>query len=610
MNKYNRNKHQNIINLMEEAAFATARLLQEGRSAEVPQLLIDSQDMAIAFGTHIEKLYGMQTQTVAALEQYCNALYQVSVELSEAALIGLAESIEQIQSIYNAEFPEKKEIVFMPYNASMWDSLESVWMAAKEDENCECYVVPIPYYDLDHNGCMKAFHYDGELYPDYVPITHYEAYDLELHHPDMIFIHNPYDECNTVTSIAPEFYSSRIKDFTDCLVYIPYFVLNEISLSDKEGVKQMKHFCTLPGVIYADKVIVQSEEMRQIYINEYIKAVETAGGEIGRKELEEKILGLGSPKFDKALHTKKEDLEIPEEWLRIIEKPDGSWKKIIFYNTSIAAFLQDSEQMLVKITDVLKTFKENKDDVALLWRPHPLMMSTIESMRPYLRETYQEIVRQYKEEGWGIYDDTSDMDRAVVLSDAYYGDPSSVLWVYERTGKQIMYQNVYSIEPYIYSLAMTNFVEIDNRYWFVGIKDNCLYCTTKDFQQIIVKERIAWDDTLPVQTQYGDVVHCGDKIFIIPWTAREIKVYNLITQNVSAIEIKKEYDARERERLFSNYAVIGNKLYLIPYGYNNVIVIDIGHAASEVPGKELEHPTSEVPGKVFDCPSVNVLRSS
>ena len=31
---------------------------------------------------------------------------------------------------------------------------------------------------------------------------------------------------------------------------------------------------------------------------------------------------------------------------------------------------------------------------------------------------------------------------AVVLSDAYYGDPSSVVQVYKKTGKPIMIQNV------------------------------------------------------------------------------------------------------------------------------------------------------------------------
>ena len=44
--------------------------------------------------------------------------------------------------------------------------------------------------------------------------------------------------------------------------------------------------------------------------------------------------------------------------------------------------------------------------------------------------------------GWGIYDDTAELDRAVVLSDAYYGDKSSVVQVYQETGKPLMIQNV------------------------------------------------------------------------------------------------------------------------------------------------------------------------
>lgn len=447
MSKRNRNKHIKIIELLSNANNTVSRLANAGRLQDCLLLLADCQDSAVALGGHIEKLYGLGTNFVATLESYCEALYQLSVALNEGVQIEeyiarLEEATQAIADTYNAEFPEKEEVVFLPYNASMWDSLESVWMAARDDEDCEAYVVPIPFYDLDPTRCIKEFHYEGDLYPDYVPITHYEDYDLELRQPDMIFIHNPYDECNTVTSVLPEFYSSRIKEFTDKLVYIPYFVLGEIKPDNEEAIEKMKHFCLLPGVIHADKVIVQSEDMRQIYINEYMKAAKEQGVVIKRADLEKKILGIGSPKFDKVANTKKEDIEIPEEWLRIIEKEDGTWKKIIFYNTSIAAFLRDSEQMLLKIKDVLRIFKENKEEVALLWRPHPLMMQTVESMRPDLRDAYIEIVNQYRKEGWGIYDDTPEMDRAVVLSDAYYGDHSSVVPIFKETGKPIMIQNV------------------------------------------------------------------------------------------------------------------------------------------------------------------------
>ena len=98
--------------------------------------------------------------------------------------------------------------------------------------------------------------------------------------------------------------------------------------------------------------------------------------------------------------------------------------------------------MLEKIKSVFDVFYENKDEMALLWRPHPLIKATVESMRPQLWTEYDKLVRKYREEGWGIYDDSSDIDRAIALSDAYYGDGSSVVQMYQQTGKPIMMQNV------------------------------------------------------------------------------------------------------------------------------------------------------------------------
>ena len=65
-----------------------------------------------------------------------------------------------------------------------------------------------------------------------------------------------------------------------------------------------------------------------------------------------------------------------------------------------------------------------------------------QSMRPELGEAYKEIVAEYRNAGWGIYDDTTDMDRAVCLSDGYYGDWSSVMWLYKEIYKSSMVQNI------------------------------------------------------------------------------------------------------------------------------------------------------------------------
>lgn len=411
----------------------------------VQTALADCQEAAIQVGEAIEQLEGTGTQAVSYLEQYCENIYQTSVQLQEISPQKAYKSLES--NLIKAENDVKHmqvrtEVVFLPYKASMWDSLESVWKAADEDPNCDAYVIPIPYYDRNPDGSFKEMHYEGDQYPKYVSVTNYEEYDFDDHKPDMIFIHNPYDEFNHVTSVHPFFYAKNLREFTDKLVYIPYFVLSEISPDNEQAVKGMEHFCTVPGVFYSDRVIVQSEDMRTIYIN---VLTETFGEET-RQTWEQRILGLGSPKLDKVSKTSKDEIEVPEEWLKVIQKPDGSYKKIIFYNTSINALLKHGEKMLAKMQDVFDKFREQKNDVALLWRPHPLIKSTISSMRPKLWEAYEQIAGQYIKEGWGIYDDTADLNRAIALSDAYYGDASSVVQLCQTAGMPVMIQNVEIID--------------------------------------------------------------------------------------------------------------------------------------------------------------------
>ena len=426
--------------------------VEEGLSQKeyqmVQAVLSTCQEAAIQVGEAIENLEGIGTEAVAYLGQYCEKLYQVNMQLEDISAQKAGSQLEE--SLRKAEtaiqdFPIRREVVFLPYKASMWDSLESVYFAAKEDKECDAYVVPIPYYDKGADGSLGQMHYEGNEYPPNIEITHYMTYNLEERKPDVIYIHNPYDECNVVTCVPERFFSRNLKNYTDCLVYIPYFILAEMEPDDQDSIDNMKHFCFLPGIVWADKVIVQSEKMRQIYINEYIKAAQAKGlsGEYtDRKKLEDKILGIGSPKLDKIQHTDKAGLEIPDEWLKIIEKPDGTRKKIVLYNTSINGLLQNDEKMIEKMKSVFGIFKEEQETIALLWRPHPLIPTTVRTMRPELWRMYEELVKTYREEGWGIYDDSADMDRAIVLSDAYYGDQSSLVQIYQATGKPIMLQNV------------------------------------------------------------------------------------------------------------------------------------------------------------------------
>ncbi len=132
---------------------------------------------------------------------------------------------------------------------------------------------------------MKNIQYEGDLLPDHVAITDYRSYDFQNSRPDVVFIQNPYDEYNLTTSVHPFFYAANLKQHTDRLVYVPYFTLDEIGPGNKKASINMEHYVSMPGVTHADTVIVQSEQMRQSYIDFLTKAA----GEDTKQIWEEKI---------------------------------------------------------------------------------------------------------------------------------------------------------------------------------------------------------------------------------------------------------------------------------------------------------------------------------
>ncbi len=439
-------KHQcfKTIDILKEAHQEIKKFIDKRKGDIALSLLEQCQQGAISLGNFLDSQLGEGTEQVEQLEEYCELVYQLSVDIGSGSSVNahkwakrLDKLLTRVANSIRNDLPTETEIVFLPYKASMWDSLESEWKKADADENCTALVVPIPYYDKNPDGSVRAVHYEADQYPSYVPVTDYKTYDLEARHPDKIYIHNPYDSANYVTSVLPQFYSDKLKEYTDDLIYIPYYVLGEPDPDDEKSLEGMERFVTTPGVFNAHHVIVQSEAMRKAYIKVLVKYA----GDDTKSYWENKISGAGSPKMNRVENLRKEDFELPEEWQRLVRKQDGSRRKIIFYNTGVSALLENDEKMIRKIRENFDIFRSHADEVTLLWRPHPLIEATLTSMRPQLAAEYKLLKEQYISDGWGIYDDTAELDRAIAVSDAYYGDMSSVVWLYQKTKKPVMIQN-------------------------------------------------------------------------------------------------------------------------------------------------------------------------
>lgn len=453
------------------------------------------------------------------------------------------------------------EIVFMPYKASMWDSLESVWRAAKEDPSCDCYVVPIPYYDKNASGRLTTAHYEGDLFPGDVPITDYREYSLSQRQPDIIYIHNPYNDSNFFTSVHPEYYTEKLKQYTSMLVYIPYYIASNTSPS--EDLLQRDSF-----VFHIDKIILQSESLKKIY-TQWID--------------EEKLVVLGSPKIDKIIYNEKNKPEIPAQWKTRIQD-----KKVVLYCPSLQWMLENQGICIDKLKAVFESFKRQKN-IILLWRPHPLTQTTLQEMAPKLGREYAKLVEQYKKSGIGIYDDSPDPYISMAVADAYYGDVSSLILLFSLTEKPIMMQSNHSAAlPTGESTVFLNFLwadmSVDNQLYFL------LYAFNGLFKADIDTGRCTYLGPIPDTWRYAWLSHsgfysAGDLLISLPFATspgKTILFYHTVNRKWEQISLDEQYGfpydyAAEtwqcRELCYT--VQFEESLYLIPYRYNAIVQYDL-----------------------------------
>lgn len=364
--------------------------------------LEDIQQRVIELGEYLEETYSSEElgDIIPVLERICEEIYTLSQVIGTDAFSSgtVVDEIERVADLMGETLPEDRlRVVFFPYKATMWDSLETIYLAAREDERCEVCVVPIPYFDKNSDGTLGQMHYEGEYFPKDVDVTYWEDYDLNYERPDIAYFHNPYDQYNKLTSVHPLFYSSNLKKYTETLVYCPYYATSG-------GLDE--NWSIFPSYLYSDYILVQADYMID---------------RIDERVAREKIMSLGSPKFDKVIKTLSKKVHVPDEWAEIIGD-----KKVFFYNTGNVGVLNWSDRYIDKMEEVFDTFSNNRD-VVLLWRPHPLFETTLASMRPELVDRYMELKERFLSESIGIYDTTPTVENSIALSYAYIGDAGTSL---------------------------------------------------------------------------------------------------------------------------------------------------------------------------------------
>lgn len=332
----------------------------------------------------------------------------------------------------------KQKVVFIASIASHWDGYETLWRKLSAQDNMEVKVLVVPYYYRKFKGELFDIQFEIDKFPQEINAIDFRTIDIKSLGADVIYIQESADEYNYTMTIHPDYYSRELRKYTDKLIYIPWFEHDEISKNDGRAIKSMNSYCTVPGVVYADEVHVQSENMKKAFVDKLTgwageDTVEIWQGKIIAKEL---------PIQEKRREERLKAVVVPKDWEEKFYKSNGDKKKIILYGNNASGLVENGEKTIEKLKRVFELFESKKDEIALIWRPHPKLADFTADNNPAIWGEYENIVSEYIEGNWGVYDSGEAVDMVVSVVDAYYGDAGEIAHQVSREGKPVMIQDV------------------------------------------------------------------------------------------------------------------------------------------------------------------------
>ena len=460
--------------------------------ASILEILPECQQLSVDLGTLIENVKGEDSESAklvtGEIQRYCDALFEVynlltnqsetddensqteseadditqtasknskeicdNIKHEELILKKIKEietSFDSISEAVTTWIINREEILILTIGPKEWQGFERLYDELTKEDKADVFVVPLPVLFKDYFGQIVAT--DDEIianthledYPDNVKISLWTEFDLGLHHPDRIYIQSPYDGENPCLTIPPQYYAKELKNYTDRLIYIPPFKTDEFGENDYTDLCNLKHYVTAPGVIYADEVFVQSENIKSQYIK---KLKEFAGEETG--DVWEAKIKVGHPYVDKdKLNLKNESPYNYCDDKNVTEnnpdnkKDNKDIKKKLFYLIGLNE-LSEVKDIIESIKNRLDTFMDNKDEIDITVGLYPPDINTWNKVDSRLTKRLTDMLSSYGYEYMSIEPDYIKLEAVVAEHDAYYGSASPLVTIFTYNKKPVMIAN-------------------------------------------------------------------------------------------------------------------------------------------------------------------------
>ena len=132
MTKAGKKQAEDFLKLLEQGHSGIKQTLEDKNYEVTLDLLSQCQECAIKLGESIEATEGEDCAAIPVIEDYCEHAYQIYDTIQQGGAVSadqackiLRKSLIRMENSVKNDIPERREVVFLPYKASMWDSLDA-----------------------------------------------------------------------------------------------------------------------------------------------------------------------------------------------------------------------------------------------------------------------------------------------------------------------------------------------------------------------------------------------------------------------------------------------------------------------------------------------------
>lgn len=454
------------VSVLDEMMENCTAQMQEQQYGDVLSVLPELQQLVVDFGTLLEEVRGETNpcvqNVVAKIQEYCDALYalyeQLNTRLQEPDTLKIGQqpadvsdadatvgaSYEAFAHSYTkmkAEIQQfciaRRSVLFICTGMREWHAYEHLCDEERQKADTDVYIACVPTVFKDIYGhaeygqstedanTMRIQDHIQNLYGEFadnIQFMPWQKVNPALLAPGTIYIQDPYDGENPCLTIPPIYYAGNLRKYTKNLIYVPAYKVKEFRAEDTTDLYNMKHYATAPALMYADQIYVQSENMRQ----RYLECLVEFSGEAYRAIWERKIsvsevvfqseAGKGTSQKtilycigeNELANLGKRALAHVESRLQIFADNHGNLQvQICFYPPRLSDWEVDLQRVKT-LTEMLRTYAETNKTWCTLEKPQE-----------------QEDLAAYRE-------------RLAMNGDAYYGSPSPYVHAFTLREKPVM----------------------------------------------------------------------------------------------------------------------------------------------------------------------------